>query len=233
MQRFFLAPGSFHENSIQISDQSVLHQMKRVLRLSAGEKLIFLDNTGLEYEAALEILNEKYAEAKILAKRKNTAEPEIFLTLYQALPKKRELFELVLQKGTEIGVNAFVPLTSERTERLEIGNPERLQRILKEAAEQCGRGKIPALMPSVNFEQMLRDKKSAEKILLHTDGTISLSRCETAKQSSAALAVGPEGGFSEKEVEAARSAGWQISSLGPRVLRTETTGIAGSALLLL
>lgn len=205
--------------------------MARVLRMKVSEKAVFLDNTGFEYEAAISKLSEKFGEAKILEKRKNSAEPEIFLTLYQALPKKRELFEWVLQKGTEIGVSAFVPLITERTERGEIGKPERLQRILQEAAEQCGRGKIPTLLPAVSFNEMLNNAHAPLKILLHTNVTMSLSKGEQSLNIS--LAVGPEGGFSEQEAELAKKHGWEIASLGPRILRTETAGMAGASLLLL
>lgn len=233
MQRFFVNPSCIQADRILIDAAPLLHQMNRVLRLNSGERVIFLDNTGAEYEAVLEKLGEKMCEAKILEKRKNMAEPEIFLTLYQALPKKRELFEWVLQKGTEIGVSAFVPLVTERTERREIGNPERLERILQEAAEQCGRGKIPVLLPAVTLKEMLEYEKAPSKILLHTDIAVTLRQALGDKVSKVALAVGPEGGFSENEATLAKNTGWQIASLGPRVLRTETAGIIGAALLLL
>ncbi|MBI2634828.1 16S rRNA (uracil(1498)-N(3))-methyltransferase [Candidatus Peregrinibacteria bacterium] len=231
MQRFFINPAEINGEQVALSSPAILHQINRVLRMKNGDRVIFLDNTGFEYEAAMEKSSDKNGEFHILEKRKNMAEPELFLTLYQAMPKKRELFELVLQKGTEIGVSAFVPLVTEHTERLEIGNIERLQRILREAAEQCGRGKIPQLMPASTFDEMIENEKSAVKIIFHEKAELDTNLKERGQKS--ALAVGPEGGFSVKEVENAKNHGWRIVSIGPRVLRTETAGIVGAALLLL
>lgn len=246
MQRFFLNPQNFQENSLKIGDPDVIHQMNRVLRVKPGDEFIAINNesSGTEYICKIQNIYEGSATATIIEKRKNTAEPDLFITLYQALPKKIELFEWVLQKGTEVGISAFLPLITERTERESAPKKERFQKILKEAAEQSGRGKIPELKEPVSFEKLLRESQaadtgahsSAHRIIFHTGANYPLlsSQLDTIKKSNAcSIFIGPEGGFSEKEIAEAKEKGFAVLSLGPRTFRTETAGIVASALLLL
>lgn len=230
MQRFFLQPGSFKDDLIEITDAAVIHQMSRVLRMRPNDHFIALDNTGFEFECSLVTIDKDQAKADIFEKRRNESEPLIFVTLYQAMPKKMELFEMVLQKCTEIGVSEFVPLVTEFTERTQISKYERLGKILREAAEQSERGKLPVLRTETKFADVLGEKFSCP-ILLHSRGNLtSLSAGPKAKKCE--IFIGPEGGFSENEVELARLAGFKICSLGKRILRTETAAIAAATLLL-
>ena len=209
--------------------------MVKVLRVCLKDRYFFLDNSGFEFLAEITQLDENGIIATVLEKRKNLAEPSLFVTLYQALPKKMELFEWVLQKGTEIGVSEFVPLVTERTERREIPKRERLFKILREAAEQCERGKIPELKEPLDFDRAIQNHASGKKILLHGRGEfpkLSEKLNELKTQSRISLFIGPEGGFSEREIEKANNSGVFIYSLGPRVLRTETAAIAAAIFLL-
>src|SRR3989338_10025499 len=176
MQHFFLSPESFQEGHVVIKDQNVLHQLMRVLRMRIGEPFVALDNNGNEYLCTLISLNDDFADCLIIEKRKNANESPLYVTLYQALPKKIELFEWVLQKGTELGVSAFVPLVSARTERDEISKRDRLERILKEAAEQSERGIIPVLHDVMTFEEALEptaNSKDEVTVILHGRGVIT------------------------------------------------------------
>lgn len=236
MQHFFLEPNAFQENLVIIKNPRVLHQMNHVLRMKRGDKFIALNNTGFEFHVQFEKIDKNYAEAKILEKRENMAEPKLFLTIYQALPKKLELFELVLQKGTEIGVSAFVALITERTERKNIPKRERFLKILQEAAEQCERGKIPKLLEPTPFEKAVEEKFYGARILLHSRGEYPLLSSKIAdikKANVCSIFIGPEGGFTEKEIQQAKENNFFIASLGPRVLRTETAGIVGAGVVLL
>lgn len=238
MQRFFLNPQNFKENSLEIGDPDVIHQMNRVLRVKPGDEFIAINNesSGTEYICKIQNIDQGSATATIIEKRKNTAEPDLFITLYQAPPKKTELFEWVLQKGTEVGVSAFVPLITERTERKSISKKERLQKILKEAAEQSGRGKIPELKEPVSFEKVLIESAAVHRIIFHTgaDHPLLSSQLDTIKKyPTCSIFIGPEGGFSEKEIAEAKEKAFKVLSLGPRTFRTETAGIVASALLLL
>lgn len=255
MERFFIEPTSIHANSIRTTDFHLIHQMKHVLRLRPDDQCVFLDNSGFEFLAKITRLDEKEMTAAILEKRKNQAEPTLFVTLYQALPKKMELFEWVLQKGTEIGVSEFIPLITERTERREIPKRERLEKILKEAAEQCERGKIPELKAPVEFELAIQNQSDrpnrseakqlmpshgwatfGAKILLHSRGDFPLlseKLSELKTQSKISLFIGPEGGFTDNEMKIARENRLFIYSLGPRILRTESAGIVASTCLII
>jgi 16S rRNA (uracil1498-N3)-methyltransferase len=138
----------------------------------------------------------------------------------------------VLQKGTEIGVSRFVPLITERTERIHVPKPDRPEKILKEAAEQCERGKIPELGETQKFPGAFANARGLQKILLHGRGQHPLLSKIIAKQSPIDIFVGPEGGFTENELTQAKKHGCTITSLGPRVLRTETAGIVAIACIL-
>lgn len=210
--------------------------MKNVLRVSSGEKFIALDNTGIEFLCVVTEFIGRVIRAKILKKSENRNEPARSVVLFQSMPKKMELFEWVLQKGTEIGVTAFVPIATSRTERRQISNEDRLKRILREAAEQSERGRIPALRNPSEFERALSDDASETKILLHGRGENPLLSEEIQKLKQAktcSVFIGPEGGFSDEEVKLAWQSGVHILSLGPRILRTETAGIVAAGFLLL
>lgn len=234
MQRFFLNSKSFSGRTLNISDPQICHQMKRVMRMKNGDKFIALDNTGFEFLCNLTALDEDIAAADIIEKRANNAEPAFSLTLCQAMPKKPELFEWILQKGTEIGVNAFVPLITEHTQRRQLSKPDRLHRILIEAAEQSERGKVPELLPETDFNSQL--DADGLKIILHSRGDYPLlsSKIPKIKSTGAcSLFIGPEGGFSEKEIKEAQDHEFIICSLGPRILRTCTASIVAASLILL
>lgn len=236
MQHFFIAPECFTEKAVRVNDLHIIHQMKKVLRMRLGDQCVFLDNSGFEFLSEITRLDEKKIVATVLEKRKNLAEPTLFVTLYQALPKKMELFEWVLQKGTEIGVSEFVPLITERTERRSIPKTERLLKILKEASEQCERGKIPEFKEPVEFEFAIQNADSGKKLLLHSRGEFPLlseKLSELKTQSRISLFIGPEGGFTNNEIEMARENRLFIYSLGPRILRTESAGIVTSTFLLI
>lgn len=235
MQRFFLQPSSFKDDLIGITDAEAIHQMSRVLRMRPNDHFIALDNSGFEFECSLVTLDKDQAKADIFEKRRNESEPEIFVTLYQAMPKKMELFEMVLQKCTEIGVSEFVPLITEFTERAEISKYERLGKILREAAEQSERGKLPVLRTETKFADAISEKLT-HPILLHSRGNLaplSTQITDVEKTKRCEIFIGPEGGFSENEVELARLVGFKICSLGKRILRTETAAIVAAALLLI
>lgn len=245
MQHFFINPESILGNVVTISDRDTLFQMKKVLRMRVGDTFIALDGSGYEWECRLREVDERRAIADAGPKKINEREPIIYVRLFQAMPKKAETFELILQKGTELGVTEFVPMVTEHTERVELPKPERLLRILKEAAEQCERGKIPRLLSPVKFVEAIStvvkgDKKEDEKlvrVLLHSRGEHPQLRSvfsQTMIKGSRSLKyvdifIGPEGGFSEEEVCAAQKQGLLIASLGARILRTETAAIVAVA----
>lgn len=212
-----------------MKDPPLLNQLTRVLRLATGDEIILLDNTGFEYAIRIFTLTNKVMQGYVLAKKESGTESNVEIHLYQSLLKIKDKFELVLQKGTEIGVSTFTPLRSERCECKGKINIPRACTILKEAAEQSGRGKIPEL----NGERTLHDaltEAPGEKLIFDPLG--SPLKTYPLHAASYSLFVGPEGGFSESELKQAEELGAHILSIGSRTLRSETAGIVIPALLL-
>jgi len=165
-------------------------------------------------------------------------ESRVVIEVYQALPEK-ERFELILQKLTELGAHRIVPVETARSTTLaarEAGQAKahRWPEVIRRAARQCRRAMIPELYPVVPLAEALAIAGAAELRLMLYEGDEVWSLADALGQLSpqrVALLVGPEGGFAEAEVSAARAAGFLPVSLGPRLLRTETAALVGTALL--
>ena len=238
MYRFFLTDYPIIVNH-SVNLTSLVHQLRNVLRLAPGAQIVLLDNSGHEFDVTITELHVNMARGDVLTQRANSAEPTIQLTLYQC-SLKADKFEWVLQKGTELGVSRFVPVISERS----IVRPatalfkkyERWRTILREAAEQCGRGRIPELLEPLDWRAAT---VHAEGVRLFPwekadDGTPYLFNpaIQHALHESqyGSLLIGPEGGISMHEAEEARKHGWQMVSLGPRILRAETAALVAVTL---
>jgi 16S rRNA (uracil1498-N3)-methyltransferase len=225
----------------QIDLAEIHHQLQVVLRLTAGEQIVLLDNQGRAFLTEIVAVTRKRAVGHLLAELPAPAAPAVEITLYQCT-LKADKFEWVLQKGTELGVSRFVPVISQRS----IVRPadavlkkyERWQAILREAAEQCGGGHIPRLAPPLDWPvaldhaqglRLLAWEESATSAFPVKQAVLSYANSDqSAKQVS--LLVGPEGGIAEEEARAAQAAGWETISLGPRILRAETAALTGIVL---
>lgn len=244
MHRFFISQ-SDHVDDRQalICSDDLLYQFIKVLRFVSGEKIILLDNSGYEFLVELQDFDSKKIIGKVLEKKFCETELPVRLVIALAILKNMERFEWALQKGTELGVSAFIPLITDRTERKVLGKVERLQRILKEAAEQSGRGKVPELMEAYKFEKVLENSNVREKksliIVPHPGAEQKFS--DFCKENLAEkdgrrfsgeiiVCVGPEGGFTDRELQVVKGEGAKLVSLGSRILRAETVPIAVSVL---
>ena len=239
MDRFFVKQENLRGEEVVLEGQQA-HQINNVLRKKAGEHIIVLDNLGAEYEIELQTIGGKKVTGQIKEKRKAAGEPAVEITLYQSL-LSREKFEWVLQKCTEVGVKRFVPIETCRSivrqESINANKIKRRQQIIQEAAEQSGRGKIPQLEQTVNFEEAITKLSGFDyKFMAHVHGQgESLRQClksSDKKIKSVALFIGPEGGFTENEVQNAKDNNIVLISLGRRVLRTETAAVVASSLIL-
>jgi 16S rRNA (uracil1498-N3)-methyltransferase len=216
-----------------------------VLRLRPGEKVVALDNLGNEYEVEL-VETGQAVSGKILAKRAAAGEPICQISLYLSLTQ-REKFEWMLQKCTEVGACAFIPVFTSRSlisrgqgddEQETSRKFQRWQRIIQEAAEQCGRGRIPKLYPPRRFKEAVAlSQIENEMALIPYEGESTLSIKSALKamgpgKQTLGLFIGPEGGFSNEEIALARQAGIQPVTLGRRILRLETAAIAAVLLAL-
>ena len=232
MHRFFVT--TIKDEYVIFSDEQA-HQMRQVLRMSVGDRVVALvDGAGWEYEAELVQVDKKGVTAVIHHKRPITTEPTVHLTLYQCL-LKRDNFEWVLQKGTEIGVSRFVPLLSERTVAHPPKKLDRWQRIVTEAAEQSGRGSIPEIAPAIKLTDVLAAWQSDQLGLMPwvAEDSVTIGSALTVTEPvEVGVFIGPEGGWTDDEVENGRSAGLIPVTLGRRILRAETAAIVAAALVM-
>lgn len=239
MNRFFVSKKSFHGDKVLLGSDHA-HQLRDVLRMKEGEHIVVLDNEGLEYDVVLTQVRREQVIGQIEEKRPAAGEPAVQVTLFQSL-LTRDKFEIVLQKCTEVGVTEFVPMVTERSLiRETFIKPEKVdrwQRIITEAAEQSHRGRIPKLSPPITFEQVLGGLANFDCRLIAWEsqgqGIRMVLRADNKNvPRTVALLIGPEGGFSEREVELAKENSVTPITLGPRILRTETAAIVASALVL-
>ncbi len=236
MQRFFLPPESFQGQTI-LFPKDISHQIKRVLRMQNGQQVIVLNNKGYEFDVELDETNTSQISARIINTRAALGEPDNQITLYISLTQ-REKFEWVLQKCTEVGVNKFVPLITSRT--LLKKNQEahrkvdRWRRIIREAAEQCERGRIPVLAEVLQFDALAVQENQADLRLmlwasedqLNLKDVLNLIPPSKKSGLEIELLIGPEGGFSSQEVLQAQENGFKAVSMGKRILRMETAAVA-------
>jgi len=239
MNRFFLDQADIQGDHICLGWHRA-HQICHVLRLRVDERITVLDNRGFEFEVVLTAVGPRQVTGRVLERRPVRGEPQVDVTLYQGL-LARDKFEFVLQKCTEVGVQRFVPVITERSlvRNAHAFNEDRLERwvrILTEAAEQSGRGRIPELRSPARFDQVLAEPGGPDLRLMGCPcpGGQSLHGIlgEGPVPTAVALCIGPEGGFSDREAGLAQSAGWRQFSLGRRILRTETAAVVASGLVL-
>ncbi|MBT9159834.1 MAG: RsmE family RNA methyltransferase [Dehalococcoidia bacterium] len=237
MHRFFVPAEWIQADRIIITGRQA-HQLREVLRLEVGARIIVLDGNGLEYLVELLDITMGRIIAEVVKCCRCPNEPGIQITLYQALLKGSK-FELILQKCTEMGVVGFVPIISERCIA---GSPSRSrisrwERIIVEAAEQSGRGIIPRLNSVACFEKACNEADGFSLLPWEGEEDIGIRAALRAGSSADGAAklnifVGAEGGFSTREVEIARSRGLLPVTLGKRILRAETAGMAAIAAIL-
>lgn len=233
MHRFFVPPESFEAEVVSLP-REVVHHLARVLRLARGAEVLLLDGRGQMCRCRIETLGQGVGSARVL-QRWREDETAFPVRLLQGVPKGEKM-ELVLQKGTELGLTAFTPVLAGRTvPRLDGREEKRLvrwERIVAEAARQCRRPFLPRLDPPQPLTEALAASAEELRLMLWEEGALPLAGalCADAPK-DAAILVGPEGGFSAAEAEAARRAGFVPVRMGPRVLRTETVGLAVAAIL--
>ena len=243
MHHFFIPPDWIHGDDVILKDE-IAHQLVRVLRSQPGDRIVVLDDSGREFRVRLDVVGPTQVRGTITDSAVSTSEPSTRVTLYQGL-LKGDKFEFVLQKGTELGIAAFVPMACTRSvprPRVFQEGKSRLtrwRRIITEAAEQSRRGRIPALEDPVDFFSACDEIEGRALIPWEQESTknglkstLRRWKSDGCDSSSVDIFVGPEGGFTEEEVQYARNKGIVAVSLGARVLRAETAGIATAAAVL-
>lgn len=222
---------------LSLPAQAAMHAV-RVLRLRAGDPLVLFNGDGNDYASELVEAAARDVRVRVIDACVVENESPLRITLAQALARGEKM-DWIIQKATELGAAAIVPLLTERSEvRLDGARTEKRlahwRAVSIGACEQCGRARVPGIIAPLSLDAWLATLPSegvAEtRLALLPQGELgarSLDRPATEIR----LAVGPEGGFADKDVAALRTAGFRGLSLGPRVLRTETAGTAGLAAL--
>jgi len=230
MRRFYASRENFSNGKITLNLDETRH-LRDVLRLREGEKVNVFDGAGKEFLCEIEKISKKETLLKIIHETTpSSRESDLDLTLAVAL-LKGEKFDLVIQKAVELGVSKLVPLNTKRADvRLKDADKkrERWQKIALEACKQSGRACLMQIELPVDFEKFIKTTDGACILFAERSGA-SFSAIKADKKITAL--VGSEGGWEDSEIESAASNGFQIITLGGRILRAETAAIAISAVL--
>ena len=239
MHRFFAEPGNIGEKEIIITGADVNH-IRNVLRMRADEEVLIADGRGAEYRCKLTDIGENEVRVQILWKLDGNAELTSAVTLFQGLPKSDKM-DLIVQKCVELGVARIVPVSTKRAvvkldAKKEQTRLKRWNTISESAAKQSGRGVIPEVSGVMTFGKALEEAKKLDVLLIPYERAENMAETRRVMGSiqpgqSVGIFIGPEGGFEESEVEEAVVAGAQAITLGKRILRTETAGLAVMAML--
>ena len=221
------------KDSFDISDKDLVHQWKNVFRYNVGSQVVVFDGNGTDYLCLISSLRNLGATVEVLQKKPTTSISERKNVWLCDAVLKKDNFDLVVQKATELGISNIVPILCEHSEKRNL-NLERMRKIATEATEQSGRGDIPTIhLPMTLTEVFQTEILPQEKVVFDPSGVPLKQYLTSANQDSFAIFVGPEGGFSEKEIAFLREHNAPVVSLGPQILRAETAAIAVSSLFLL
>ena len=229
--RFFVSPDQIDigAGTVTLDAEDALH-LDRVLRARAGDEIAALDGSGNLYRAALSSLSKTRVVAEIIGVEQPDTEPSVAVTIAQALPKTAEKLEWVLQHGVEIGASGFAIFRARRSEAGKLAEkPERWAKIVKTAAEQSGRAKLPPLSACGGLGEILSGVRNYDLALLcdeaETATTLRKALAARVELKSALILIGPEGGWSDDERADCHAADAVPVSLGKRILRTETAAL--------
>ncbi|MFH1090498.1 MAG: 16S rRNA (uracil(1498)-N(3))-methyltransferase [Pseudomonadota bacterium] len=236
MRRFIITEDQVQSGLVSLKGPEARHA-RNVLRLSTGDVVLLVDDRGAEYVSRITSVSRTGVDLTVIEKREAVGEPALNLILGLALLKSDRM-EFVIQKGTELGLHALIPLRAARcTVRLEgqraDSRLERWRQIAGQAVKQCRRGRAPEIFPVMDFNEALSQAGTAElKLMLHEDRASASGQelhsllTTESPLSSIFMLIGPEGGFSRQETALAVESGFHVLGLGPRILRSETAALA-------
>lgn len=238
MHKFFTPSELFTDTHATIVGDDVKHIYK-VLRVTNGEKVVINNLRGEEFLGEVEEVNKQEVSIKILEKLDINNESNLHITLFQGLPKAAKM-DLIVQKCVELGVNEIVPTITDRVDvklKGEFKKLDRLNKISLEACKQSKRSQIPNVIDPIDFKEALKCMESMDLVVIPYENATGygiksmVKTIDTSNVKTIGIMVGPEGGFEDTEIEALKSKGAHIVTLGPRILRTETAGFTCISLL--
>ena len=240
MPKFFIKKDDIVNNSVEIRGDTLNH-IKNVFRLKIGDVLTLCDGEGTDYKATIEEENSEFIRAKILEMYETNSEPSVNITLYQGIPKATKM-DLIIQKNVELGIKRIVPVICERTivkfysKKDEEKKVERWQKISQEASKQSGRGIIPVIEEPIKLKDALNRCSNYDLAIIpyekEYERTLKNVLCENNGAKEICMFIGPEGGFSEQEIEYAIQNNVIPVTLGNRILRTETASLYTTAIII-
>ena len=233
MNRFFVNPDRMLNNTVDIDGEDAIHILK-VLRLKEGDSIEICDGAGNDYKGIL--IKSSKSRVRVLLENPSPTkgEPKIKVTLYQGVPKGSKM-DLIIQKCVELGIHSIVPVITARTivdlSRAEKANKKvaRWRKISEEAAKQSKRGIIPEIHLPLHYSEVIEMVSDSLKLLPWEEESCTSLRTaleNAGKLKDISILIGPEGGFEKGEIDMAKQKGWNVVTLGPRILRTETAGMA-------
>lgn len=242
MPRFYVEPSQISDNEIRISGSDVNH-IRNVLRMKQGDKIIICNGHGKDYYCIMNRVSEHEILAGIESVQETGTELSTRITLYQGLPKQEKM-EWIIQKAVELGVAEIVPVMTRRVivklddKKKEGKKLERWQAIAENASKQSGRGMIPKVRPVMSFQEAVREAGKLELNLIPYENAKGMDYTREImhglkEYKTIGLFIGPEGGFEESEIEHAMVNKILPITLGRRILRTETAGLAALSMMVL
>ncbi len=233
MEYFYSPPESFQGNDIRIEGEELAH-LSHVMRRKEGDTIRVVDGVGHAFEARIVDIDRRTARCAITARLGRLNEPLQAVTIAAAVLKSGAAYDFLIEKCTELGVSAFVPLLTERTIPGK-AKRNRWQKLALAAMKQCGRSVLPSVAELTPLEDFFQEQFPSTACLIPHETVRSPEIAELMPLTAprVAICIGPEGGFSDAEVTLAASAGWTPVSLGPRRLRAETAAVVAATLVLL
>lgn len=234
MHHFFVSPEQIDEQFVTIRGNDVNH-IKNVLRMKAGEELLVSNGLDRDYFCQIETITDEEIKAKILQEDFAGTELPTELYLFQGLPKADKM-ELIIQKAVELGVKEIIPVATKRCvvkldDKKEASKLKRWQAISESAAKQSRRMIIPEISPVMTFKEAINRASTFDMGIIPYENFKDMEETRNilkgvGKAMKIGIFIGPEGGFEESEIQYAMDNGIKPISLGKRILRTETAGLA-------
>lgn len=247
LHRFYITEKVGARTEITIHSTELVNQVRRVFRLKSGDSLVIFSGTGFDYECKIDgfgesnkIKSDNEVRLHVATTKRSAFSPARNIYLCASVVKK-DNFEWIAEKATELGVTHIIPVMSERSEKKALNEP-RLKKIAVEASEQSGRGDVPQVLPIMSLQETIsflksgainnsdepgvaKKKEPVNLIAFHTEGK-TFSENKPDAKSPLALFIGPEGGWSPSEIERFHNNNIPVLCLGSQILRSETAVIA-------
>ncbi len=237
LRRFFVEPDVLRARNVTVTGD-LAHRLARVLRYRRGDEIVLTAGGPREYVVKLDGVSGNAVAGVVMGDRPSPHESAVEVVLYQSLIRPNR-FDLALEKCTEAGVARFVPVINARSqvqaEETSAARAERWRRVIVEAAEQCGRGRLPLVEPPVAFEDAIRTARGVKILPWEEERAHRLGhylRDLPSHPAAVSVFIGPEGGYTAEEVALARDAGAALVTLGRRVMRSETAAVIACGIIL-